>query len=391
MQDISTMFQTYPIVSMLPEGFENKAQELKAFSRKGDYIKTVLDLILVLLLWADLGTYGLTSAYLRTMSNFPMSKVALYKRVKASAAFLQWLVVNFCYKSGYLVPKPDYLEKYRPLVVDATKSSKPGSNTADYTLHTMIELFSLSRVEQHLTDATTGESMTNFNDLLPNDLVIADRAYGTIKSMRWVEEKRAFYIFRMKAKAFSLYVQNEKGYFVQFDLTEKLKDWKENKLLEYHLFYRQGSNYYPVRICALGKTAKAIEQGSERIKRSNNGANRTKVTALQAIYNQYIVVISDLPQDITTEQILSLYRQRWQIELVFKRLKSILDFDKLQTKQDATSNAWFYCKLLTAAICENYIQCSSFPPSKDHADELPTEIIMDGIRSYLHCPVLTDS
>ena len=386
MQDISMLNRMEPITSLMPEGWIEKAKELKAFTRQGDYIKTPEELLRILLLWADLGTYGITAAFLRTTGDYPLSKVALFKRVKASNEWLQWLVLNYSYENDYLAPKPDFLAGYRTLAVDATKVSKPGSRVADYSLHTMIDLGSLIRVEQHLTDCSIGESMTNFTDLQPNDLVIADRAYGTITSMRWMEEHSAFYAFRLKAKSFNLYTQNEKNHYVQFDLTENLKVWEEGKTLEYKLFYRQGKEYYPVRVCALGKTAEAIEMGTERIKRSNNGKNRTIVTDLQAIYNKYIVVVSNLPSDITAVQILSLYRQRWQIELVFKRLKSIVKYDELQAKTDATSNAWFWCKLLTAAICETYAQRSAFSPSGEYMGELRPEVIMVGIRSCLRRP-----
>ena len=391
MQETLMGARMWPITSLMPEGWQEKAQELRAFTRRGDYIKTPEELLRILLLWADLGSYGITAGFLRTTGDYPLSKVALYKRVKTSAKWLEWLVLNFCYINNYLVPQTRFLAPYRALVVDATKVSKPGSNGADYCLHTMINLHSLTRVEMHLTDMSTGESMTNFSSIIENDLIVADRAYGTIKSMRWVEERQAFYVFRLKANSFYLYIQNKDMHFVRFDLAEKLKNWEEDKILEYQLYYKQDKNYYPVRICALGKTAEAIEKGSERIKRSNSGKNRTKITEVQAIYNKYIVVVTNLPTDITAEQILSLYRQRWQIELVFKRLKSIIKYDDLQAKQDSTSQAWFWCKLLTAAICETYAQRSAFSPSGDYVGELPTKIIMAGVRSCLRRSEFADS
>ncbi len=53
-----------------------------------------------------------------------------------------------------------------------------------YTLHIMIELFSLSVAERILTDASAGESMTNFQSIRKNDLMVADRAYGAVTGMR---------------------------------------------------------------------------------------------------------------------------------------------------------------------------------------------------------------
>ena len=367
------------IIEVLPEGWREKARELNAFRRSGDYLKTPEDLLRILLLWADLGTFGHTAAFLQTTGDFSMSKVAIFQRVRKSAEWLEWLAVNFCREQEYLAECPEWLEGYRVTVVDATKAM--GKEL--YTLHMMIELFSLSVAEQILTDASRGESMTNFQSVQKNDLTLADRAYGSITGMRWMEEREAYYVFRLKANAFNLYQRNEKGGYVRFDLTEKLNDWEEGKTLCFSVFYRQGKDYFPIRICARGKSAEDIEKGSARVKASNSGKKRGKVTELQSVYNKFIVLVTNLPEEITAGQILELYRMRWQIELVFKRLKSILDYDKLQTKTDLTSRAWLHCKLLTAAICELYVQRGVFSPSGyDAGGHLPS-LIMAGIRSCL--------
>lgn len=367
------------ITDLLPEGWREKARELNAFRRTGDYLKTPEDLLRVLLLWADLGTLGHTAAFLKMTGDFPMSKVALYQRVAKSAAWLEWLTVHFCREHEYLMERPEWLRDFRVTAVDATKAT--GKEL--YTLHMMIDLFSLSVVEQILTDATRGESMTNFQSVQKNDLALGDRAYGSITGMRWMEEREAYYVFRLKAKAFNLYQRNEKGHYVRFDLTEKLNDWEEGKTLCFSVFYRQGKTYFPVRVCARGKSAEEIEKGNKRIKASNSGEKRGKVTELQSVYNKFIVVVTNLPEEIVAGQILELYRMRWQIELVFKRLKSILDYDKLQTRTNLTSRAWFHCKLLTAAICEHYVQRGAFFPSGPDAAERFPALVMAGIRSSL--------
>ena len=367
------------ITDLLPEGWKEKARELNAFRRRGDYLKTPEDLLRVLLLWADLGTLGHTAAFLKMTGDFPMSKVALYQRIEKSAAWLEWLTVHFCRKYEYLLECPQWLKNYRVTLVDATKAM--GKEL--YTLHMMIELFSLSVVEQVLTDVRTGESMTNFHSVQNNDLVLGDRAYGSITSMRWMEQREGYYVFRLKAKAFNLYQRNEKGRYVRFDLTEKLTAWEEGKTLCFPVFYKCGKEYFPVRVCARGKCAEAIEKGRKTIKESNSRKQRGKITQLQSIYNKFIVVITNLPEEIAAEEILELYRMRWQIELVFKRLKSILDYDKLQTKTNLTSRAWFHCKLLTAAICEHYVQRGAFFPSGVDASERLPALVMAGIRSCL--------
>ena len=49
---------------------------------------------------------------------------------------------------------------------------------------------------------------------------------------------------------------------------------------------------------------------------------------------------------------LALYRGRWQIELVFKRLKSLLGVGQLAKYDPGSAKAWLQAKLLTALLME---------------------------------------
>jgi IS4 transposase len=64
---------------------------------------------------------------------------------------------------------------------------------------------------------------------------------------------------------------------------------------------------------------------------------------------------------MTAYRVTELYRLRWQIELVFKRLKTLFDCRKMPAKLDATTCALFYGKLLLAALCERITHGGRFP------------------------------
>ncbi len=51
-------------------------------------------------------------------------------------------------------------------------------------------------------------------------------------------------------------------------------------------------------------------------------------------------------------QVLELYRVRWQIELLFKRLKSLLLLDALPPRQGPTAKSWMLARLLAAALAQ---------------------------------------
>jgi IS4 transposase len=54
--------------------------------------------------------------------------------------------------------------------------------------------------------------------------------------------------------------------------------------------------------------------------------------------------------------ILAAYRLRWQVELAFKRLKSLLHMDKLPTRTERTSRSWLYAHLILALLCDGLSQ-----------------------------------
>jgi hypothetical protein len=65
---------------------------------------------------------------------------------------------------------------------------------------------------------------------------------------------------------------------------------------------------------------------------------------------------------MTASRVMELYRLRWQIELAFKRLKTLFECQELPTKTDAMTLAIFYGKLLPAALCEQVVRRGRFSP-----------------------------
>jgi Transposase DDE domain len=56
------------------------------------------------------------------------------------------------------------------------------------------------------------------------------------------------------------------------------------------------------------------------------------------------------------EEGLAAYRLRWQIELAFKRLKSLLGIDKLPTHTERASRSWLTAHLIMALLCDEASQ-----------------------------------
>jgi IS4 transposase len=81
-----------------------------------------------------------------------------------------------------------------------------------------------------------------------------------------------------------------------------------------------------------------------------------------AFLSHYIVLATTLSPEISCEEVLEIYRFRWQVELVLKRLKSILDFGELPKKSEKSSLAWLNAKLMVALLFEGFTASACFSP-----------------------------
>jgi hypothetical protein len=119
----------------------------------------------------------------------------------------------------------------------------------------------------------------------------------------------------------------------------------------------------PVRICARGKGQDSERKGLKRLKKENQRKKGGKaVSGLQQENNKYIIVTASLGKEASAGQVLELYRARWQIEIAFKRLKSLFQYNDLPATNGESVKAWFYGKLPLAALCETLVNAGRFSP-----------------------------
>jgi hypothetical protein len=78
---------------------------------------------------------------------------------------------------------------------------------------------------------------------------------------------------------------------------------------------------------------------------------------------KYVIVFTTYSSGSTAD-ILKSYRMRWQIELVFKRLKSLAQLGHVPKHDDRSSRAWLYGKLLVTLLAQKLIRIGRvIPPS----------------------------
>jgi IS4 transposase len=67
---------------------------------------------------------------------------------------------------------------------------------------------------------------------------------------------------------------------------------------------------------------------------------------------EFVLLLTSLPDQYAAEAILGLYRLRWQIELLFKRFKSLLTLGELPAKKKKLARSWIFSKLILALLAE---------------------------------------
>ena len=68
----------------------------------------------------------------------------------------------------------------------------------------------------------------------------------------------------------------------------------------------------------------------------------------------FFYVLTNVSRDqLSAERVLELYRFRWQIEMAFKDLKTVLDLDNLPAKDPALARSWIFAKLLGAFLIDD--------------------------------------
>lgn len=345
------------LVDLLPEGYEKECYEKKAIKRKR-IIKRPLDLI-VLLLYYLYDNHSLVDvsqfAILKNIGN--ISDTALIKKFIQCKDWVQWLTEKMMPNEIIHYKKPKGLEPYRAIAVDASDIVQKGAVKKTWRLHYGIDLFSLTCNQFKLTERSTGESLKNF-EIKKKDLIIADRAYGTMTSIGHCLKSGGEFIIRIRNKPFTLYNQHGEKTF--------LCDWLKTvgkKATEITIYVKDSSkSLIPLRICAAKKTKEEIAIEEKRLKRLES-KKQTTYGEDTKFTHRFMFVITSLPASISAEKVLDFYRLRWQVELVFKRYKSLLGFGNVPTKTKESSEVWLNGKMFLALLIEKYLGDIDFSPS----------------------------
>ena len=210
------------------------------------------------------------------------------------------------------------------------------------------DFFQLTATEGH----GTGESFAHF-PIRKGDCLLADRGYSTALGIRHVAAAGAHVTVRVNPGAPVLRSAGGEA----FDWPESLRSVRSAGAVRSwtaEAVAKEGRGV-PGRVYALRKTDEAIRIAQEGLRqRAARKGKRLKPHDLE--FAKYVIVFTTFPAaDFSDSDVLEWYRIRWQVELVFKRFKSLAQLGHLPKRHAENAQAWLYGKLLVALLVEKLI------------------------------------
>ncbi len=282
-----------------------------------------------------------------------VSAVALHKRLRTAAPWLLALTHHLL-KARQGTLREGALPGGRKLrIVDATDILEPGATGTSWRLHYSLRVPELVCEHFEITDGHGGESLARF-EFKPGELVLVDRGYCHRAAVAQALDAGADVVLRLALTNFPLLDAEESP----FKPLDHLKDLEVGGIRVWTVWFSHGGWLRPMRLCVLRKPDAATSQAQRRLRRkaSRNGYTLREST-LQAA--AYVMILTSLPEkEFSAPAVFELYRCRWQIELAFKRLKSLLQAGHVPKSSDPTAKAWMQAKILTALLIETLL-CDS--------------------------------
>ena len=221
----------------------------------------------------------------------------------------------------------------RFIAIDGSTVQEPGAKETTYRLHIAFDLVNQTLRQVEVTTDKFGESLDHYR-LTSGDVVVIDRGYNQPKTLVPFIAKGGDIVLRYNAHSMKLYERsNDES---SSNLMSKVNWINQLKLLN------NQPGCVPVWLCHDNKRIEGYvhaiplphEQAEKaRRKAQQRAKEKGRTASAEVLYTSgWVLVFTSLPLTaLSTMEAAKLYRVRWQVELVIKRLKSILNINKLRS------------------------------------------------------------
>lgn len=350
------------IERLLPGGWRQQADELKLVRKLPAHMRTkVTDisqvLRLVLYMVATNSALLVATATFAAAGLLTLSSVSLHQWMRRLGPYLANLVAQIVGEE-HAKFSPERWAGYVPIMVDASVVNNPGAKGTTARLHKALRLTDLRVVDVQVTDVTGGETFRRFHPV-KGELWIGDRGYANPPGIASVVANDAAVLVRYNRGSLPLY--DARGAPIDVLHNKLTKLTKACRSREWQAFVHVEGKRIEGRLCAVRLPENKAAEARTRA-RKEHGADVTDDTLRMA---EFVAVFTTVPRDkLSCDHMLELYRLRWQVELEFKRDKSITGLDRLPNFRPDTIVTWIYAKLLLHQIARKLTaSVGDFPPS----------------------------
>lgn len=191
--------------------------------------------------------------------------------------------------------------------------------------------------------------------LKENDLLIRDLGYFTLDSFKKISQAKAYFLSRLlPGVVFYLNKEDKKP----LDIGEYLKKkiYKNQNIITLNGY--MGNDKVPIRLIMYKNTEDVI---NKRLREANKVAKSKGRTMSESkrLTLYFSMFITNIPEGMVSEEVIgTIYRLRWEVELIFKRWKNQLEIDYLKGINGNRIDCLIWSRLCMVLVVE--IACGYF-------------------------------
>lgn len=243
----------------------------------------------------------------------------------------------------------------RFIVIDGSTVQEPGAKGTSYRLHIAIDLINLTLQQVEVTTDKQGENL-DYYTLEAGDVVLIDRGYNQPKTLVPFLDRGGEVVLRYNPHSMNLYEENEQGRMVKIDWQSRMSHLpRQSTMVPAYLCHDNKRIDVFIHLIPLPEHKAREARRRARQQAKKKGRSITRKTLF--LCSWVLILTSVPPQLLDTQTVSALYRARWQVELVIKRLKSLLKVDELRARKDSQlAELYLHGKLLYSAVIEKLMQ-----------------------------------
>lgn len=336
----------------LPASLEAQARALGAFQGKRAVESAQMLVRALLCDVLNLSSFKQLSGWSRLLgiTSTVISAPAWHKRLQKSSLWLLWLcnaLLDVRLTTGALPENP------RILLVDATHLSEMGKSGETWRLQCAYDLLDGQLAWVQVSDHHLGESLANL-PLRKGDILLGDKASSKAPQLLAVDAAQASSLTRFSPWQLPVYAAQAPSETPEFRVP--VQQWLGGLrpgTHERHATVFADGKRLPVRLIAVvfpDEQAEAVRQKRQKQARDKG----TKLSEHSLFFAGFHLLVTTLPQkQWPVALVLELYASRWQIEILFKRIKQVLDTHRLPCHTPETAQAMIAALLVAWLLIED--------------------------------------